>query len=193
MASCSFATGSVSLWVSELQGGSRNRVRELLDRYWPRLVGLAASRLRHSPQLAGYAEDIALGVFNTLCRGIERGRFPNLENRKSVWQLLAVMTIRRTIDLKRKAQREEQLPEGSINGFTSHEPTPAARAAMNDRVRYLLERLNDTVLTRIAILKGQGYENEEIAAQLGCGLRTVERKLQQIRAQWDAERPVARR
>jgi hypothetical protein len=27
----------------------------------------------------------------------------------------------------------------------------------------------------------EGYENEEIARQLGCGLRTVERKLNLIR------------
>jgi DNA-directed RNA polymerase specialized sigma24 family protein len=29
--------------------------------------------------------------------------------------------------------------------------------------------------------KMEGYRNDEIATQLGCGLRTVERKLQVIR------------
>jgi DNA-directed RNA polymerase specialized sigma24 family protein len=192
MDSTSPDTGSVTLWVTHLKVGRRNQVRELLERYWPRLLGLAASRLRRFPHLVGYAEDVALGVFNALCRGIERGRFPNLNNRESVWQLLAVMTIRRTIDLKRKASREEQLADGSISGFSTSEPAPDARAATSDQLRHMLERLNDTTLTRIAILKGQGYENEEIATQLGCGLRTVERKLQQIREQWKTERPAVR-
>ena len=57
------------------------------------------SRLRGQPELVGYAEDIALGVFNSLCIGAERGRFPNLSNRRAIWQLLAVMTVRKTIDL----------------------------------------------------------------------------------------------
>src|SRR5215471_4502002 len=187
MSSSFSSTGSVSIWVSELQGGSRSPIRELLERYWPRLLGLAASRLRPFPHLASYAEDIALGVFNTLCRGIERGKFPNLDNRESVWQLLAVMTIRRTIDLRRKALREEQLADGSISGFSASEPTPDERAEMHDHIQNLLARLNDTVLSRLAVLKAEGYENEEIAAQLGCGLRTVERKLQRIREEWQAE------
>ena len=179
-------TGSVSIWVTQLQGGSRNSVRKLLERYWPRLLGLAASRLRDAPHLAGYAEDVALGVFNSLCRGVERGKFPNLDSRESVWQLLAVMTIRRTIDLKRKALREQQLADGSISGFSASEPSPDAQAEMQDRVRHLLKSLNDTELRQIALLKGEGYENEEIAAKLGCGLRTVERKLRQIRERWRA-------
>jgi DNA-directed RNA polymerase specialized sigma24 family protein len=188
MATSLSTTGSVSLWVSELQGGSRSPIRGLLDRYWPRLLGLAASRLRDMPHLVGYAEDVALGVFNALCCGIERGKFPNLDNRESVWQLLAVMTIRRTIDLKRKALREEQLADDSISGISATGPSPDEQAEMHDRVRHLLERLNDEELCQIALLKGQGYENEEIAAKLGCGLRTIERKLQRIRERWQVER-----
>jgi DNA-directed RNA polymerase specialized sigma24 family protein len=33
----------------------------------------------------------------------------------------------------------------------------------------------------------EGYTNEEIARDLGCGLRTVERKLGRIRTLWASE------
>jgi DNA-binding CsgD family transcriptional regulator len=36
----------------------------------------------------------------------------------------------------------------------------------------------------------EGYENDEIARRLGCGVRTVERKLGVIRAIWQADRPA---
>src|SRR5215510_1321790 len=99
------STGSISIWLHEIQGGSQTPIRPLLQRYLPRLFALAASRLRDEPRLLGYAEDIASGVFNQFCLGVERGRFPAVADRKSLWQLLAVMCVRRTIDLKRKARR----------------------------------------------------------------------------------------
>lgn len=183
--SCS--TGSISIWLHEFQAGSRNPIRHLLQRYLPRLVGLAISRLRDEPQLLGYAEDIASGVFHQFCLGIERGRFDAVADRKSLWQLLAVMTVRRTIDLKRKARREEQFAGETASIVSSREPTPDIKAEAHDDVRQLLESLNDADLKQIALLKMSGCENEEIAAQLGCGLRTVERRLERIRQHWRTE------
>ena len=36
-------------------------------------------------------------------------------------------------------------------------------------------------------LRRMGYTNEEIAAQVGCGVRTVERRLRLIRSIWEQE------
>ncbi len=44
--------------------------------------------------------------------------------------------------------------------------------------------LNDPGLRQIAFWKLEGYTNEEIAEKLECTLRTVERKLERIRAYW---------
>src|SRR5262249_43550979 len=40
---------------------------------------------------------------------------------------------------------------------------------------------------KVALLKLEGYSNEEIARSLDCSLRTVERKLEVIRKRWTAE------
>ena len=44
--------------------------------------------------------------------------------------------------------------------------------------------LSDPGLRQIALWKLEGYTNSEIAQQLECTLRTVERKLERIRAYW---------
>jgi DNA-directed RNA polymerase specialized sigma24 family protein len=53
-----------------------------------------------------------------------------------------------------------------------------------DECRRLLESLGDESLRRIALLRMEGYSDPEIAAKLGCGLRTVGRKLELIRKTW---------
>jgi hypothetical protein len=40
---------------------------------------------------------------------------------------------------------------------------------------------------KVALLKLEGYSNEEIARSLDCSLRTVELKLEVIRKRWTAE------
>jgi len=67
------------------------------------------------------------------------------------------------------------------------EPTPAFAAQVAEGYRRLLERLDSPALRTVAMRKVEGYGNEEIAAQLGCGLRTVERRLHLIRSIWEQE------
>ena len=50
-----------------------------------------------------------------------------------------------------------------------------------------LERAEDPDLLRIAIAKMMGDSNAEVAEQLGCVRRTVERKVQLIRNIWEKE------
>jgi DNA-directed RNA polymerase specialized sigma24 family protein len=47
--------------------------------------------------------------------------------------------------------------------------------------RALLSRLKNESMRAAAILKMEGYANNEIAARLGCVPETVERKLRAIR------------
>jgi RNA polymerase sigma factor (sigma-70 family) len=184
MNATSSGSDSITLWIEQVQQGERHSVRMLLERFLPRLVSLAASRLRGQPQLTGYAEDIALSVFHALCLGAERGRFPDLSNRQAVWQLLAAMTIRKTIDLQRKLHRESQANAGELSGQFSTDPLPDQAAEMNDQIKQMLEHLGDAELKQIVLWKTAGFSNEEIAVKLGCTVRTVERKLHRVRQLW---------
>jgi DNA-directed RNA polymerase specialized sigma24 family protein len=50
-----------------------------------------------------------------------------------------------------------------------------------------LGRLGSEELRAIALRKLEGYTTEEIAEQLDCARRTVERRLRLIRLQWTEE------
>ena len=63
-------------------------------------------------------------------------------------------------------------------------PTPAFAAEMAEQCERLLDLLGDNQLRSIAIMKMDGYTVAEIAQELSCGHRTVERSLRAIRAKW---------
>jgi DNA-directed RNA polymerase specialized sigma24 family protein len=75
----------------------------------------------------------------------------------------------------------------ALEQFPAPGPTPAFAAQVADECRRLLERLDSPELRQVALLKVEGYGNEEIAAQLDCGVRTVERRLRLIRTTWEQE------
>jgi len=178
---------AVTLWISQLKEGERNAVGQLLERYFGRLVQLARSRLQGRAGLAAYDEDVALSAFKSLCLGAERGQFPRLDNRGDLWRLLALLTIRKAIDLHRRQRPWDSPDERNVDMLLSQEPPPELAVELAEDFRRLLDRLGDSRLQAIALLKVEGFSNEEIARKLGCGLRSVERKLHRIRIAWEQE------
>jgi RNA polymerase sigma factor (sigma-70 family) len=179
------AADPVTLWIAQLKGGEQAAAGRLLEAYFRRLVGLARARLQGQPALAGYDEDVALSAFKSLCLGAERGRFPRLDDRTDLWRLLAVITVRKAIDLQRRQRAAETHPLDTPAELLSREPTPELAAEVADEYRRLLGRLDDPQLRDIALWKVEGLTNEEIADRLGCVVRSVERKLQRIRTLWE--------
>lgn len=178
---------NVSVWLEQLKQGDRDSVGLLLDRFFQRLVGLAAARLRGQLELDGYEEDVALSAFKSLCLGAENGRFPDLQDRDALWRLLAVITIRKAIDLQRRKRLDRASDQQLLQELLGREPAPEDLHAMSDEVRALLDKLGDPELSQIALWKVEGYTNEEVAQRLNCVVRTVERKLHQIRLAWESE------
>jgi DNA-directed RNA polymerase specialized sigma24 family protein len=58
---------------------------------------------------------------------------------------------------------------------------------VTEQYQNLLESLGDDTLRAVAVWRLEGYTNEEIAARLGCSLRTVANKLELIRMRWEEE------
>ena len=195
--------GSVSHWIDQLKAGDSAAAERLWGRYFEQLVALARTRLRGTPRRAADEEDVALSALDSFCRGAERGRFPELLDRDSLWRLLVTITLRKAHNLRRDEQRqkrggggvvgESELPdadsalEAGLEQVLGREPTPELAAQVAEECRRLLSRLDDAALQSVALLKMEGYTNRELAAQLGCGLRTVERKLRLIRQIWAKE------
>src|SRR4051812_4250847 len=199
--------GSVTRLIGALAGeGTDSAAEQLWQRYFDQLVRLAQARLKSAPRGVADEEDVALSAFDSFCRGAVRGRFPRLGDRDDLWRLLVTITARKAIDHVQSERRQRRGggrvideahvdamgPEGGrwLEQVVGREPTPEFVAQVVEECRHLLEGLGDEGLRTVALLRMEGYGNDEIAQRLGCGLRSVERKLERIRKRWLAEGPT---
>jgi len=190
---------TVTDWLRQLQAGEALAVAKLWRRYFPRMVDLARRQLRAVPRRVADEEDVALDAFDSFCRAVDAGRYPDLRDRHGLWQVLLALTINKAIDLVHHADADKRTwrrtvafsdlaggePAPEVVTLTevlrSEEPDPAFTAEVADRLHWLLGQLKDEQLRRIALLKLEGHTNPEIATQLCCALSTVERRLRLIR------------
>ena len=196
---------SVTQWIDRLKAGDPDAAQKLWERYFRRLVGLTRKKLHGAPRRAADEEDVVLSAFDSFCRRAEQGRFPQLHDRRDLWQLLVLLTARKAFELAQHERRQKRgggavLDEAALPGpadssargaaleqIEGPEPTPAFAAQVAEAYHRLLERLDSPELRSVALCKMEGFSNEEIAARLGCGLRTVERRLRLIRSIWEQE------
>jgi DNA-directed RNA polymerase specialized sigma24 family protein len=195
--------GSVSAFLEQLRAGDAAALQPLWERYYARLVGLARQRLQgRAPALAD-EEDIALSAFDSFQRGAEQGRFPRLNDRDDLWQVLILLARQKAADLLQHEGRQKRgggrvrplsaladpqasASEESFLELFGPEPTPALAAELAEDCRRRLDAL-DGELRAVAVRKMEGYSNEEIAAALGRSVATVERKLRVIRSLWQPD------
>ena len=187
---------SVSAWIGRIKAGDREAAQNLWEQYCARLVRLARAKLPRGRGRLADEEDVALSAMDSFLRAAERGRFPDLHHRDSLWALLVTITVCKAWKLARREKRIREVSESAIDegdGNSSgpsglgqvldREPTPELACKMADRCRSLLERLS-LELRSVALWKMEGFTNAEIAEILGCVEGTVERKLRVIRSIW---------
>jgi DNA-directed RNA polymerase specialized sigma24 family protein len=200
------AQGSVTRLIIDLRSDDP-RVREVAarlvwGRYFQELLVLARNNLSARIRSREDEEDILQSMYKSFCLRQRRGDF-DLANRDQLWDLLVQITLRkarnaanRHLQGKRDVRREDEaaagrsgadLPPPILDQIDSDGPTPAEAALMNEALERRFQMLKDPELQRIALRKLEGYTNPEIAAQLRCTVRTVERKLERIRAYWEKD------
>jgi DNA-directed RNA polymerase specialized sigma24 family protein len=191
---------AISGWLSRLKGGDQAAAQKLWECYFQRLVGVARHKLQGAALRTSDEEDVALSAFASFCRGVERGRFPQLLDRHNLWRLLVVITARKAIrqlEYEDALKRNPEAPAGGgpgsaaeavvIDQLLGREPTPEFAVSVAEEYQRLLDRLGDDQLRSVAVWKTEGYTNTEIAARLGRTPRCVERKLQVIRSLLEQE------
>jgi RNA polymerase sigma factor (sigma-70 family) len=194
---------SVTIWIDGIKAGDGSDIERLWDRYFERLVRLAAARLPAHSRRSFDEEDVALSAFQSFCDRAGRGEFPQLSDRDDLWRLLATITVRKAIDTIRQQSRQKRgggqvLGESALlvgagtegDGLAevlSREPTPDEVAGFAENYHRFLARLQEPPLRTIALRRLEGQTTREIARALDVSTKTVERKLQLIRAIWSEE------
>lgn len=190
---------SMSRWISELKKGDGDAARQIWIRCFSQLIRHARDYLAAAPCRVSDEEDVVQNVFLSLCRGAEAGRFPKLNDRSDLWQILTMLTHQKVVDGIRCETRKKRgggrvrtesvflNQNGSQTGFAqiaSEDLGPEYLVELSENLQHLLSRLGSESVRQVARYRLEGYSICEIAATLGITTRSVERKLRQIRAEW---------
>ena len=205
--------GSITGWLGDLRDGDQAAAQPLWEHYFSKLVTIARTKVRRMRKTTADQdeEDAALSAFNSFCAGAARGKFPQLADRDDIWRLLVVITARKAMAQANREGRQKRGggrvveeavlfghglggADGSLAGLeriAAQGPSPEFAAMMAEECGRLLDALDDDSLRQVALSRMEGYNNDEIAEQLGCARRTVARRLDLIRKTWLATEEVA--
>lgn len=195
--------------MSRLRAGEEDAAGEIFHRFARRLIGLARTRLDGAVRKKVDPEEVVQSVYKSFFVRFADGQF-ELEGWDSLWALLTVLTVRKCghqIEYFRAARRDVHReltpPPSPDNSHVScqaiaRDPAPEEAVVLTEMVEKLMRAL-DGRNREIVSLSLQGNKPAEIAVELGCTERTVQRVLQRVK-QWlqahqggqDEESPVAR-
>jgi len=186
----------ISEWIQSIKGGDSLAQIQLWERYYHQLVALAYQRLGPATGRQGFdEEDILQSVFLSLFQQAEKGKFPELSDRRGLWRLLIVMTERRLSSklrdfntIKRGGKITHQpihrLPNSVTSQISSaaHCPTPTDGMTQEfvSTVKEVLGQCDEKA-REIATLRIEGYEISEIAKKVGLSRSTVNRKIRYLK------------
>lgn len=191
---------SVTRWIGEVKVGDEAAAQALWSRYFEKLVRVCQKKMRPHPRRSEDGEDVAISAVARVFVGLRTGVFPQVTDRDDLWRLLVRIAADKAVDrirhLKSKKGGAGRVFDESILGHEDPEritgleqvmgaePSPEFAAILLEQYERLLRRLSSDELRTVAVLKMQGYSQEEIAAIQDCAVRTVQRRLWLIRKEW---------
>lgn len=198
------AADSTCAWLHRLEAGEAAAAQEIWNRYSDSLLRIARQHLANLPPGAVDEEDVTQSVFGSIFRGAAEGRFANISTRDELWWLLLGLTRQKTVNHIRREMAQKRCTYDrdrngangksasaarvfSLNELIGSAPTPDFVVALQEQYEWLLNKLRNTRLREIAVLRLLGYSVPEISQRIGVGVRAIERKLQLIRNQWQRE------
>jgi DNA-directed RNA polymerase specialized sigma24 family protein len=181
------STGTVTGNYQDFRLGDPAAFSKLWEHFRHRLLGLARKTLSGRMQRVSDAEDALQSAFVSFWQRADKGDFGDQMNRDDLWNVLGLITVRKALKHQR-SQRAQKRGGGQQAADTPVDALPAGDAGIDFALtcEELLEQL-EPELRIFALLRMMGAKNREIADQLSCTERKVERKLQLIRETWNDE------
>lgn len=191
---------SVTDWLDSVKQGDDAAAQKIWARYVEQLVHAANGLLRHSPRRVVDGEDVAQEAFSHFFRGVAEGRFPQLDDRNDLWQILIVLASRRAADFQRR-ELADRRGGGEVRGdsgirlvqtecltgdvFDSIEALPVTPETAEDLLKLIALSFPEIIrynLQHVALDRVSNYTISEIAIRQRISVRGVERKLSLIRS-----------
>ncbi|MFM7116703.1 MAG: ECF-type sigma factor [Planctomycetota bacterium] len=197
------SSDDLSSSLGELLNKAPQEAEAIWAEFFPRMLKLAKVKLGGMQLRTFDEEDVALSAMNSFFRGKNDGRFERLDSRDEMWRLLATITVRKVTSQRRKAMADKR-GAGAIRGesiffnpanadssmiaglgnFSDDRLLPDTTEEILKNCEHLLEKLDDEKLRRTAIMRLEGFSNQEISEELGCSVARTKQRLQRIRELW---------
>lgn len=188
----------VTLWIDELRNADEAASQKLWNYFVGRLYELGRKKLRPETRRVYDEEDAAQSAFHSVCAGIAAGKFPDLCDRGSLWNLLLTITARKVANRQRHDQQlrrdvrrnlsdslfapsSADCARAGVDALASREPAPELVAEFLETCDSLFRSLNDPALQQVVKLRMDGCTDDEIGQQMKWSRRTVQRRLEIIR------------
>jgi RNA polymerase sigma factor (sigma-70 family) len=191
----------ITLWLEQFKQGDQIAAQKIWETCVEELTAYARKQFGNQPRRVADEEDIVQSAFASFCRGIDAKRFHGLDDRSDLWQLLLMLTHQKFVDHTRRALRrkrgggqvrgdsifQQSMDSGrGFNQITDDTLDPQFAVELSEGIELMLSSLGNSTLRSVAMMRLEGYSNEEIAQHLNLSTRSIERKLKQIRAQWES-------
>ena len=144
-------------------------------------------------------EDIALSAINSFFTGIKAGRF-TIEERGDLWRILATIAARKVIRQNRRffaakrgsgkvrgesvfEDQDTQMKTG-LDQFVDPNKMPELQEQIVASCEELLDILKNEQLRSTALMRMNGYSNQEISDALGCSVARTKQRITKIKTLW---------
>jgi len=191
----------LDLLLQGIRDGDEQSLTKFWKHHFDRLVSLARRKMANLRLRTHDEEDFALSAINSFYRGLAEKRFDSIRSNNELWKLLATIVVRK-IARQRKRHFAQKRGGGLVRGeslfmvgpsddnrvglgnVSNGGGSPYLDAEFLDTCEKLFDLLGDETTRNVARMSMEGYSIDEIAEELGCVRRTVERKMKKIREKW---------
>jgi RNA polymerase sigma-70 factor (ECF subfamily) len=181
------ADQSFAALIARLQAGEDAAAQEVFRRHVRRLIELARDRIDRRLVHKVDPEDVVQSAYKSFFLRHRAGQL-HVGNRKSLWNLLTLITLRKCADRvgRLRAGRRDvgrEAAEGEADGWLlalDREPSPEEATVLAETVEQLFQEV-DAAERPVLELSLQGYTAQEISARLGRAERSVRRLREQVR------------
>lgn len=178
--------------LTAMQQGDEIAFGAFFETHYERIVRYAKKRIGTFPLRVADEEDIAISAMNSLFRNIEENRY-DIQNSMELWKLLVTITNRK-LSKQRHAHFAQKRGGGKVRGDSIWQNSGSQEDFVQrpqggemewiETTDVLFQRLDDPKAREVARLLLEGHSIEDVAVELGCVRRTVERKIASIRVIW---------
>lgn len=134
-------TEQLTVWIRKLADNDGQAAQQVWEHYYAKLIRYAGKKLQNMPKRTVDEEDVTASAFESFFRGVEAGRFPQLNDREDLRKVLLSLTARTVCAYKRHHMAKKR-GAGQVRGESVF--TTSTHACTGSPILYRFDGLDPT-------------------------------------------------